>query len=304
MDTDNLEQTLLNITNQAMVLLRDSLNICVPLYKNKSRVPQLVQFVVSNLFTACFSTSESTLHLIGKYRLWDAHMLYRTVLEGTVKLMFVISGTDNEISEKCHEFWGIIPEMKLISRHRKARDLISVYKELKLDTDALRPITDLQLDEGELLELEKAYPRKTRKQMEQKWSFSEMVKTLSSSNEPAYAILVSTFHDYSVGSNLVHMDGDGIGVIWDRNGREPERRISLELAHGARIISSIVSYATIRTELYHRIYELDDTQVRDLARRTLLFAQQAEGHYNKWINIEYNQGQENKDFPDDNTQGT
>ncbi|WP_079914821.1 DUF5677 domain-containing protein [Paenibacillus sp. 32352] len=286
MNTDELQHALNSLANQASQLLRESLSICTPLYKDQSGVPDLIQFVVSNLFTACFSTSESALLLISKYRLWDAHILYRTVLEGTIKLMFVAQGNEHEILEKCNEFWNVIPEMKLISRHKKAEDLLSV-KNADSNMDAFRPMRDITLPDNELSELESKYPKKTRKQLEQKWSFSEIVRSLSSSGEPAYDTLVSTYHDYGIGSHLVHMDGDAIGIIWDRNRREHERRISLEIAHGARMISALLTYAAIRADVYYKIYRLDEATIHNLKRKTYVYTQEIEQHYSQWINIEY-----------------
>lgn len=287
MDTEELQLALNSLGNKASLLLRESLNICIPLYKDQSGVPELIQFVVSNLFTACFSTSESALFLISRYRLWDAHILYRTLLEGTVKMMFVAQGNEQEIMEKCHEFWHVIPEMKLISRHKKAEDFFSV-KDTASNMDTLRPMKDITLTDEELSELETSYPKKTRKQMEQKWSFSEIVRVLSSSGGPAYDTLVSTYHDYGIGSHLVHMDGDAVGIIWDRNRREQKRRISLELAHGARMTSAILSYAAVRAEVYYKIYKLDIDPIYELKRRTLALTTEIEEHYKNWIEIEYN----------------
>lgn len=285
MNTEDLELILNNLSNQASFLLRDSLNISIPLYKENSDVTELVQFVVSNLFTGSFSTSESTLLLIRNYRLWDAHVLYRTLLEGTVKLMFIVYGSKDDIIQKCNEFWNVIPEMKLISRHKKAQDNLSTKD--SMDNGIYKPMEDLVLTEEEITSLERKYPKKLRKQMEQKWSFSEIVRTLSASGEPAYDTLVSTYHDYAIGSHLIHMDGDAIGIIWDRNNRESERRIALELAHGVRLISAILTYAAIRTEVYYKLYKLDASPMNDLKRRTITFTQEIEEHYKKWLNLEY-----------------
>jgi hypothetical protein len=285
-NTAELQLTLNNISNRASFLLRESLDISTPLYK--SNVPELVQFVVSNLFTTCYSTSESALILICRHRLWDAHILYRSLLEGTVKLMFIAHGSEQEVLNKCHEFWHTIPEMKLISRHKKALDSLSVKKDSS-DTDMQKPMENITLTQEYLAELENKYPKKIRKQLEQKWSFSEIVRTLSVSGEPAYETLISAYHDYAIGSHLAHMDGDAIGVIWDRNKRTQERRIALELAHSVRMTTAILSYAAIRAEVYYKLYKLDATPMHNLKRKTIILTQEVEEHYKNWIKIEYNE---------------
>jgi hypothetical protein len=208
------------------------------------------------------------------------------VLEGTVKLIFVAQGDDQEIMQKCHEFWHVIPEMKLISRHKKAEDFFSIING-STNLESLRPMKDITLTENELSELEIKYPKKTRRQMEQKWSFSEIVRSLTSGSNPENDTLLSTYHDYGIGSHLVHMDGDSVGIMWERNTREKERGVALELAHGVRMISAIILYAAMRAETYYKLYKLDVTPIHSLKKKTFAFTQEIEKHYNEWIDIEY-----------------
>ncbi|MOA36013.1 hypothetical protein D3C78_1575100 [compost metagenome] len=146
---------------------------------------------------------------------------------------------------------------------------------------------DLLLSEEELATLESKYPKRIRKQMEQKWSFSEMVRCLTSNEEKRFETLMSTYHDYSIGSHLIHVDGDAIGVIWDRSRRETERRISKELAHGTRMISAILTYASIRAEIYFKIYNLEQEPLIILENQILSFIYKIERYYSNWLSIEY-----------------
>jgi hypothetical protein len=264
--------------------MRQALNICTPLYKEESNIPYDVQFNFIQLFSSSYLSSESALILIANNRLWDTEIIYRSVLEGTIKLFYLSCGSHEEIMGKCEEFWHQIPECKMISRHHKAEDFLRKISDGSLK---YRPIKELLLTDEELLTLEKKYPSKYRKQLERKWSFSEMVKVLSNSDIKGFDTLVATYYGYSLSSHLIHQDGDGIGLIWDRNRRESERRVALEIAHGARLISDILSLAMLRTGLYLRFYGLGTESMELLSRYFQDIQQEANKYYDEWFDKEY-----------------
>ena len=47
-------------------------------------------------------------------------------------------------------------------------------------------------------------------------------------------------------SHLIHKDADGVGMVWERYRRDPERQAAVKLGHSARIISDISTYAKLR----------------------------------------------------------
>jgi hypothetical protein len=283
METD-ANNILYNLSGRANSLMRECFNVCSPLYKKDSDIPYNVQFVFIQLFSSCYLSSESALILIANYRLWDTEIIYRSVIEGTVKLFYLSYGSKKEIQEKCDEFWFIIPETKLISRHHKAQEMIS-----KLDDNSSKyvPIKELLLCDEELQKLKDKYSKKYISHLNQKWSFREMIKVLANSGIQGFDKLSSIYYGYSLGCHFTHQDGDGIGMIWDRQNRDTKHRISNELAHGSRFISDILSLIMLRTTLYLRFYSIDPKPMSDLYKSLDILYKESEKYYKEWFEIEY-----------------
>ena len=51
---------------------------------------------------------------------------------------------------------------------------------------------------------------------------------------------------YGLASNTLHQDGDGVGMIGERARRSQERRELVELAHSARQVTDVLTFAMIR----------------------------------------------------------
>ena len=64
--------------------------ICVSRLYEKPGLPPKTLFVLRLLLINSHITSESALLLIGQVRLWDAEMLIRSVLEGTVRFLYSV----------------------------------------------------------------------------------------------------------------------------------------------------------------------------------------------------------------------
>jgi len=278
------EKILSDLSGKANSIMRNSLNFCSPLYKEKSNIPYNVQFTFIQLFSSCYLSSESALILIANYRLWDTEIIYRSILEGTIKLFYLSYGSSEEIVNKSDEYWVKIPEYKRILRHYKATNLLEKINDKSLKYE---PIRELLLSDEELNSLTERYPRKYRKELEKKWSFGEMVQELSNSKIEGFDTLIAAYYGYSLSSHLIHQDGDGIGLIWDRNNRDTARRTSLELAHGARLISDVLSLNMLRTRLYFQFYGIGTVSMQELSNTYEAIQKEIGEYYNKWLEIEF-----------------
>jgi hypothetical protein len=258
MNDEELARELYMYATAAMHMLRETFDLCTPLYKEDSDLEEIHQFVLTNLISSCHQSSESSLLLVGHMRLWDSEILKRSVLEGTMKLLYISIGDGEEILSKCDEFYRVIPEMTQINLHKKANECLEKIKDLS----TLWPdINNQILSDERLMELETKYPRKIRKIINQKWSFSEMIKTLEESKSEGFEIFKATYYKYSLGSHFVHQDGDSISYMWDRNRSNDKDRTSLELAHGKSTIKDILALALVRMEIYFGFHDLDTTLI-------------------------------------------
>ncbi|MEC0234844.1 DUF5677 domain-containing protein [Paenibacillus kribbensis] len=197
-------------------------------------------------------TSESILVLVANNRLWDNEMLIRSVLEGTLKFIYLTTGTDEERKTKIDEFWNVLPVISQIKRSRRAGEVYNNLPENVSQKNDMKFIKGVILSEDKINEIQSKYPRKYRKELEHKWSYSEIVKELSKEDKHKY--FNGMFHGYGIGSHLIHQDADAINFLIDHNARVPERRIAKELAHGCRQISDVMTYSMLRLYAYKLLH--------------------------------------------------
>jgi hypothetical protein len=208
--------------------------------------------VLWQLNASCHATGESALILIGNIRLWDADVLVRSVVEGTLKFVFLTFGSLSERRVKLCEFDDDFAAIGQIRRHQRLKDFLSVVE--NPDADEWRPFRDLLLSEKQLDELQKKYPKASRQKLNQKWSFAEICLALRRSGQPGYEHLGHMLYNYGMSSHIAHQDIDGIGMVWDRNKRNAARRTAVELAHGGRLIGDIGIMTLLRAKTLFKLW--------------------------------------------------
>jgi len=238
-------KTLIEWCQSCSHCLGEAYDISGPYIANESHfLNPIVRFVSAQLLISCHLTSESVFLLLANQKIWDADILIRSVLDGTFKFVFILDGTEKEHLEKATEYWEILPEMARLSRHQRASNLLNAFKETNFKLT--RPIANLMLTSEEEKGLRLRYPKRDRKKLAQKWSFMEIARHFAQHENKKYSGMGALGYSYGMQSHLVHQDGDGVGMVWDRNRREPERQISVELAHAGRLISDTCHFAFFR----------------------------------------------------------
>jgi hypothetical protein len=84
-------------------------------------------------------------------------------------------------------------------------------------------------------------------------------------------------------SHLLHKDGDGVGMVWDRYRRAPERQVAVQLGHSARIVSDVCTFAKLRLMFLLRACSKPCVNFRNLEKRyETLFSgiDEAQRHFN------------------------
>lgn len=247
-------------TYEVMQLLRKLIFSLAPFYKIEAKVSELNQHVTVPLFTSLYSTSESILILVHEKGIWEADILLRTLIEGTIKYIFLMAGDAKENEEIIKEYYYTIPEIKKISQHKKAKQALEL---LKLYSDEKHPFEVSILTEEELKLLEEKYPQKLRKEIEQKWGFGSLLKSLID-RDKKYKNLVGLYYTYAFSSHLIHFDGDCVKMRQDTLMKYVyEKDDALDLAHAIRIISNILSLGIIRTSEYISHYGIEIKNLAD-----------------------------------------
>lgn len=218
-----------------------------PLYKKEHGENQ---DVTVPLFTVLHSTSESILILLLHQAIFDADVLLRTVMEGTIKYCYLMIGTDDEKREKYIEYKIELREMAKISDHRKAVEAINTLR--RFSNNSTKPFECDVLTEEELLDLEARYPKRKQMELKKRWSYQALLRSLAESN-PEYEAQLGTLATYSMTSHLNHNDWNGVSSrnLQISQSDDPDA-IIFDIMHSVRILSNVLSMELFRIGEYMR----------------------------------------------------
>lgn len=277
---------LLDWSAECSQCLGSTYDICRPYLEPDCRnLHPKVRFVIAQLGISCHFTSESSFLLLSNCKIWDADILLRSVLEGTLKFAYILQGTEQNQLRKIEEYWDILPRHAAITRHKRASALLKISG--KENGPENRPIRELLLSEEELTHLSTAFPKKERQHLSRRWSFSEIARYFASHADERYRAMGCMAYAYGIQSHTLHQDGDGVAIIRDRCLRDEKRRNSIELAHSGRIISDICHYGFFRAYELLRACREDSKPILDLEKRHAQLFNSIQSTYQHWFEIEY-----------------
>ena len=256
-----MDEFLRKWTALASHYIGEHFDYCKPyLDKDYQGVHPLVRFVSAQLYLSCHFSTQSSLVLLRESQEWDSDIINRSIAEGVVKFVYMLEGSDDEKLEKAKEYWEILPDYAAVKRSGRAHlflEAVNGYGNPKW-----RPIEDLALSDGEIETLRRGSNKKTRSLLEQKWSFSVILKEFS--KDKRLSTLVHLAYNYGMNSHLIHKDADGIGMIWERDVRDPERRVAVKLGHTARAISDLCVFSEIRSFILMECCNAEKAFIEDL----------------------------------------
>lgn len=274
-DLNSSSELLLEWVDFCNTAIDDYLDLTSPMLLEAPQIAPETQWVLKHLAISCNLTSISALTLIGNLQLWSSEILLRAVFEGTFKYAFLCMGDELDRQSKTDEYLNQLPEIAKIKEQQRLRDLFaSVDNPTGDEWTILRKVL---IDDGELANLKAKYPREIKQRLEQKWSFIEIARKLASPDvgvpqlDPINKLMV---YSYGIGSHLIHQDGDGIKLIWDRNRKAPDNRESDEMAHASRQLNDLLIMANFRTIMTFKLHRQEIKPVMDLFESHLSFLNQ------------------------------
>lgn len=190
---------------------------------------------LQRIATVAQLTSESTIILVAEEKVFDAEILLRAILEGTVKMVYMSIGDEEERKLKSQEFWDTMAKIDTLKKRMKAKTLTDTFPRYK--ETAIGEYLEL---DREIEDFQNTTNRKLRKSIEDKWSFNKMIEDISNNSEE-WKDLKSISLTYNQSSNLTHMDSISIGMIIDRMIR-PE----LQVDHMCKILSHVLILSEFR----------------------------------------------------------
>jgi hypothetical protein len=182
-----------------------------PFYQGPDRLPQDIEFSLGQLHLRATSTSETAMFITTHLKLWDAEILLRSVMEATLKFVFICVGEGEELGQRADEFLNVLPEIARLRRHRRAEEFLACVG--NRDDPRWRPLRDLLLHEAELQTLTARFPKDARSRLEGKWGFTQIAEALAKTGG-RFSNLTSLLYPYGMGSHSVHQDGNAILMMW------------------------------------------------------------------------------------------
>jgi hypothetical protein len=238
------------------------------------------------LSSACLRGTDSALYLVHGLRLWDAELVLRSVLEGTLKFGYVLESPAT-LTIRCVEYSDTLPSIAKLRWHDKATAALTAVR--NPHADEWQPFRELLLPEEEVERTRAAYPRKMRAEVEGRWGFTALVNAVSKQGGAFGPGAKSVLHSYSVASHLQHMSCEGVDLPFERDTRPQARREAIELAHAARLVSDCFHYTFHRVGAVLRFFGRPTDQLEDVrARHQPLLAELKEAGV-EWTRIEYPQ---------------
>lgn len=281
-----MHHAITSLVSQASHLIGDCFDHAKPmLSKDYIGLPPQVRFVAAQLFIDCQLSSESVLLLLREGKEWDADLINRAVMEGSLKLAYMLHGSIQEVEEKVYEYWDVLPVFSVIRHSEHAKSFLADVP--NPDAPEWKPFHELLVEPSTINAIRSKYSRRDRQIIEEQWSFSGICKAFSASENAGLRRLAGLAHGYTMSSHLLHKDADGIGMVWDRKMREPHRQTAVVMGHSARIISDICSFGRLRLFSLLRVCHAPEEELKVIEERyaTLDDALQSINHH--FNNVEY-----------------
>lgn len=237
-----------NATLQTATAARDAID---SLFIAHAR-PTVVDATLKQLFAYMSERSQAVSYLVSSGYAWDAEIVLRPLCEVNARIWLICLAPNEQAREALvMEFWGEHAEMH--NRKRAGRAAVAAAiarsKDAKSDDMILSALAD-----GRSFKFGQA-DKATRKKVEQKWSFTEIVRFLEKNAPDDFdmSAIVGMLHMYGLASHLIHADAAALDLIADRKLRGSDELAILSAAHLCRIFSDQASLWLFSTlALAHR----------------------------------------------------
>jgi hypothetical protein len=265
------------------MLMRDCLPLVAPIATFEGWKPAERQRI-GWLLTACARSTESALLLVAYAQVWDAEMLARSVLEGVLKLCYLLQDR-NAFEKRFEEYFHDLFQLALYKDHKKMADLLAAVP--NPEAAEWTPIRDRLLKEEEIDEIEQSYPRPLRRSLETKWGFTGLIRELERSGDALFKGFPGLAFSYSTGSHQLHADYMGVLLPFERDLRAQDRRDALHRAHAVHLISDLFTALWLRLQVGYRFVDTNPAPIFDAMKKFDSFHASLGDIYDQWLHKEY-----------------
>lgn len=276
---------------QSLSTLRDFLPLMAPV--GSYRWDAASRQTIGDLAAATARTSESALLLCAYGQLWDAEVLVRSVLEGTLKFAYLLQSEEN-FAVRHREYAQDLFEIGLLKDHQKAVSLLAATKDA--NAAEWQPIRDRLLSDEVRERISQSLSPAARRDLERRWGFTGLVSEMGSSGDPLFKDVGGTAFSYAMASHIQHVDAIGSSMPLERDLRAEQRRESVQLAHHGRLVGDPLRFMFLRLAVGYRFTGADVSPLREVKAAIGRQAEQFQETYTEWMEIEYPGGQSGVDM--------
>ena len=211
--------------------------------------------LLATLSTTCLSTTGSALHLIGIGRVWDASILQRSVMEGTIRFIYLLHG-DGSFEERFDEFSSALEDIAWLRLTQKVQSFLDTLGDQKLDNGSQQTLESMRLSDSEFGEISHKYPKRKRRQIEDKWSFGKLLEYLASKDLLPSQAAADFQLRYLKSSQSIHGNPLGLASFYERAHRPEPNRSWATYAHAAettRILKDLTLYRLSAAHIFLRL---------------------------------------------------
>jgi len=197
---------------------------------------------IKNLVLYLSDRSQAISFLASAGYLWDAEIVLRSFYETAAKIWYISFSPASKRGALVDEFWNDLSQIHARKTARKAEFAHDshVRRGESEDTKVFRALMRKELFDFE------GNNKAKRKEIEQRWSFAEIMSYLSKNpiEGMQLADANSLLHMYGQASHLLHADEAALNLMIDRAMRPKAELDILKAAHLCRIWSDQVSLWT------------------------------------------------------------
>ena len=198
-----------------------------------------VDHTLRRLFSYLSERSQTVSYLVSSGFVWDGEIVLRSFYEANAKIWFICFREAGDRKALVDEFWGAFSVAHNRKQATRARAPVDLFRSVNRPNDEaiLSALTSENLFNFG------TDAKETRKRLEQKWSFSEILKYLAANSPAGFEMkyIEALSHSYGIASHLIHADEAALDLMLDRKLRPPDELAALAKAHVCRIFSDQVS---------------------------------------------------------------
>jgi len=245
----------MNVIQNAMMetssLCRDYI---MQIFSENSNHDSIVDSTLKSLVSYFSDRSQVVVHLASYEYSWDAEMILRSAFEASAKVWLICLSSLADREYLVKEFWGLYTQV----HNRKISHKAGIAKSVFINNGNQHGVDIFEALEDERLFNHDNVNKRRRKEIEQKWSFTEIINYLEKNHPPLFSMkyLSCVLHTYGNASHLLHADTIALDMMLDRNLRDKNELLILKCAHTVRIWSDVVSLWYISCFALGKMYDV------------------------------------------------